>query len=303
MLQTPIAFLIFNRPDLTARVFETIRAQKPRQLLVVADGPRRENERELCEATRAVVETVDWPCEVLKNYSPTNLGCKKRVSSGLDWVFQNVEEAIILEDDCLPHPNFFAFCETMLARYREDKRIMNVSGDRFFPAEEEKHSHYFSRNVHIWGWATWSRAWAHYDVEMRSWENEREKVLALFSNPRERLFYAGMFDAVHSGQLDTWDFQWMMACFVQSGLSVIPPVNLISNLGFREDATHTQGQSSFAELATFELPALPHPPHVYPDLQRDKEVIEMFLGPLPSLLRRLQNRIWRAKAMRISKRV
>jgi hypothetical protein len=159
-VNTPIAFFIFNRPDTTARVFEAIRQAQPSKLLVVADGPRstRPGEAEKCAATRAIIDQVDWECEVLTNYSDVNLGCRHRVSSGLDWVFEQVEEAIILEDDCLPHPTFFRFCEELLEWYRHDHRIVAISGDNFQNGHQSgEFSYYFSRYVHIWGWATWRR--------------------------------------------------------------------------------------------------------------------------------------------------
>lgn len=156
-LKTPVAFLIFNRPDTTRRVFAEIAKARPPKLLVVADGPRADHpdDVEKCAAVRAIIDGIDWDCKVLTNYSDINLGCKRRVSSGLDWVFDTVEEAIILEDDCLPHPAFFRFCEEMLNKYRDDKRIAMISGDNFqFGRKRTEYSYYFSRYPHIWGWAS-----------------------------------------------------------------------------------------------------------------------------------------------------
>ena len=154
MTSTPVAFIIFNRPDTTKRVFAEIAKARPPKLLVIADGPRADHpaDVEKCAAVRAIIDGVDWDCEVLKNYSDVNLGCKRRVSSGLDWVFDTVEEAIILEDDCLPHPTFFRFCEEMLEKYRDDKRIAMISGDNLqFGRKRTGYSYYFSRYPHIWG--------------------------------------------------------------------------------------------------------------------------------------------------------
>ena len=164
-MRTPVAFLIYRRPDLTARVFEAIARAKPPVLLVVADGPKDAGEEARCAAAREVIEKVDWPCEVRRNYSDANLGCRERVATGLDWVFRQVEEAILLEDDCLPSPDFFAFCEAMLERFRNDDRVGHVSGsnsDRGRASRET--SYYFSRYSTIWVWATWRRAWKDYDA-------------------------------------------------------------------------------------------------------------------------------------------
>jgi hypothetical protein len=171
-MRTPVAFLIFNRPDTTKKVFDLIREAKPPKLLVVADGPRQDKvgEVEKSMATRAIIDLVDWDCEVIANYSDVNLGCKVRVSSGIDWVFHEVEEAIILEDDCLPDLSFFRYCDELLERYRYDTRIMFISGDNFqFGRRSNTNSYYFSTPP-IWGWATWRRAWKYYDVDIKLWE-------------------------------------------------------------------------------------------------------------------------------------
>ena len=146
-LTTPVAFIIFNRPDTTRIVFEEIKKAKPEKLLIIADGPRnnKPGEKERCAETRAIVENIDWECEVLRNYSDKNMGCKNRVASGLNWVFENVEEAIILEDDCLPDQSFFRYCQELLEKYRDDKRIMLIAGDNMlFENNKQKYSYYFS---------------------------------------------------------------------------------------------------------------------------------------------------------------
>jgi hypothetical protein len=263
-LSTPVAFIIFNRPDTTAKVFEAIRQAKPQKLLVVADGARndRSNEAEKCAAARAVIDRVDWECEVLTNYSDINLGCKRRVSSGIDWVFSQVEEAIILEDDCLPAPSFFQFCETLLKKYRHDERIMMISGDNFYPEDDRvKDSYYFSKYVHIWGWATWRRAWQHYDVDMSSWQDFRDRGLlnAVCNDSIEAEYWLKTFNNVAENLVDTWDHQWVYTCWQQSGLSIMPSVNLISNIGFRDDATHTLGTSPLANLKVGSIHNIIHP--------------------------------------------
>lgn len=257
-LRTPVAFIIFNRPDTTERVFAEIAKAKPPKLLVVADGPRanRPDEAEKCAVTRDIIKRVDWDCEVLTNFSDVNFGCKKRVSSGIDWVFEQVPEAIILEDDCLPHPTFFRFCEELLERYRDDTRVMAISGDNFQCGQKRgDNSYYFSRYNHVWGWASWRRAWQHYDVNMQEWPVIRDgKWLAgVLDDERQQHYWTNIFEQVHGGLIDTWDYQWTFACWVQNGLTVLPQTNLISNIGFGKDATHTQAMSIFAELPVEEM--------------------------------------------------
>ena len=266
-LDTPVVLIIFNRPDTTEKVFDTISQAQPKKLLVVADGPRidRPNEAEKCAAARAIIDRVDWKCEVLTNYSETNLGCKYRVSTGLDWVFSQVEEAIIIEDDCLPSPSFFYFCQTLLERYRDDERIMHISGNNFqFGQSRTEHSYYFSKYNHIWGWASWRRAWKHYDVEMKTWEECKEaKMLNSVCNDiYEQAYWSDIFDRVHQGFIDTWDYQWTYACWAQSGLSILPNVNLITNIGFGADATHTTEISKLANLPAVNISVIERPSFV-----------------------------------------
>lgn len=273
-IKTPVAFLIFNRPDTTSQVFEVIRAARPPRLLVVADGPRTlQGDAEKCQATRAIIQGVDWPCEVMTNFSDVNMGCKRRVSSGLDWVFDTVEEAIILEDDCLPHPTFFRYCEELLAKYRSDERVMMISGDNFQSGRKRTNfSYYFSFYAHIWGWASWRRAWKHYDVDMRLWPDIRQDswLMDVLGNKRSATYWANVFNRVYEGHIATWDYQWLFACWMQSGLIVLPNVNLISNIGFGSEATHTPINSPFANLSREPmLFPLRHPPFMMRDTTAD----------------------------------
>lgn len=294
-LSTPVAFIIFNRPDTTERVFAEIAKARPPKLLVIADGPRanRSGEAEKCVATRAIIERVDWPCEVLTNYSEVNLGCKRRVSSGIDWVFEQVEEAIILEDDCLPHPTFFRFCEELLSHYRDDDRIAVISGDNFQLGQKRTDaSYYFSRYNHIWGWASWRRAWKYYDLEARLWPELRDGgcLDGLIPNPGERKYWAGAFEAVYQGHIDTWDYQWTLACWSQGMISVLPEVNLVSNIGFGADATHTRGASKYADMpvAQMDFP-LCHPHIVLPHPKADSFTSQSMFTT--SMLRRILQKV------------
>src|SRR5262245_4967250 len=165
-MNTAVALIIFNRPDVTRRLVEVVARARPKQLLVIGDGPRpdRPGEAEKCEETRAIVDRVDWSCDVLTNYSPINLGVGTRPATGLRWVFEQVESAIILEDDCIPHPTFFRYCEELLERYRDDQRVMHISGDNWnFNRQPRPFSYFFSNYCYSCGWATWRRAFRHYD--------------------------------------------------------------------------------------------------------------------------------------------
>ncbi len=256
-LTTPVALLVFNRPDLTARVFATIREARPERFLVVADGPRADypNDEILCARVREIIEQVDWPCRVDRLYAETNMGCRLRVASGLDWVFAMEEEAIILEDDCLPAPSFFRFCQEILELYRDDKRVMMVTGSNMLGEwKSTVQSYHFSYYGGIWGWASWRRAWSHYDVDMPLWRDPeiRDRVRDVIARSSHFRLRAKAFDKTSAGVIDTWDYQWSFARLIQSGMTVVPAVNLISNIGFGSEATHTKNpRATVANLEVF----------------------------------------------------
>jgi hypothetical protein len=254
-MTAPVLFLVFNRPDTTGRVFQVIREARPCRLFVAADGPRpgRDDEADRCAEVSRIATAVDWPCEVKTLFREHNLGCKRAVSSAIDWFFTQVDEGIVIEDDCLPDPSFFRYCTELLERWRDDERVMGISGDNFIGAQwQPPGSYYFSRFPHIWGWASWRRAWVHYDVAMRDWPLHRDMGLMKKIFPASRLQqrrWASMFDRLERGDIDTWDYQWSFACWKRGGLTCIPAVNLVTNIGFGPQATHTHNaEASLARL-------------------------------------------------------
>jgi hypothetical protein len=296
-LNTPVALLIFNRPDTTERVFNAIANARPPKLLVVADGPRpqREGEAELCAQTRAIINRVDWDCEVITEFADSNMGCKRRVASGIDWIFEQVEEAIILEDDCLPDPSFFRYCEEMLTRYRDNERVGMVSGGNLqFGRRRGSGSYYFSKYTHIWGWASWRRAWKHYDRDLTLWPAFRDQGLLteFFETPGEQEYWRNSFQWVHEGSLDTWDVSWTFTAITHGLLQVVPNVNLISNIGFGANATHTHVVGVHANMPTqpIEFP-LVHPMFVLADLEADRYIAQDQLAP--SFMKRKWRRLQR----------
>lgn len=281
-LDTPVAFIIFKRHDLTERVFQAIREAQPKKLLVIADGPRTPEEEESCAKTRAVIDQVDWDCEVLKNYSDVNLSSPIRCSSGLDWVFSQVEEAIILEDDCLPAPSFFSYCQELLEKYRYDERIMHISGNNFqFGRSRTPYSYYFSKYPHNWGWATWRRAWHHFDFKMEQWSKFKEEDLLRFicEDPYEYQYWTRLFDKAVYKNDPHWDYAWLFSCWSQNGLSILPNQNMVSNIGFREDATRTKSANNpRANLSTTDLWKIDHPPFILQHKEADQFTFDTTFG-------------------------
>jgi len=276
-VQTPVALIIFNRPDTTAKVFAEIRRARPSKLFVIADAPRanRPSDVEKCVAARSIVESVDWKCEVLTNYAEQNLGCQKRISSGLNWVFSQSEQAIVLEDDCVPHLSFFRFCEELLSRYQDDQRVMHIAGTNYqFGQQRFPYSYYFSRYNHCTGWATWRRAWEHFDLDMKLWPEFRDRGLLsdLFSDARAEAYWRRSFQLVYEKRIDSWAYCWTLACWARSGLTILPNVNLICNIGFDADGSHTKNRRSrFGNIPLEEMTfPLQHPPFVIRDDKADR---------------------------------
>lgn len=310
MLSTPVAFLVFNRPETTARVFARIAEAKPERLLLIADGPRpgHATDAARCAEVRRIVQNIDWPTEVLTNFSDENLGCGRRISSGLTWVFDQVEEAIVLEDDCLPTPGFFRFCQELLDYYREDSRIGIISGDNFVhPKLSTPDSYYFSRYTHIWGWATWRRTWAQYDFEIsRFAEAKRNRLFRkLFPHRSTATYWEGIFEPVARGEIDTWDYQLQFASLLGEWLNVMPARNLVSNIGFGPDALHPSDESEpTLNLTTFE-PEFPlRHPRLFvhsqeADSYTDEHVLDVRnVGQKKPLLKRLKRRLYKGPKSR-----
>ena len=204
-------------------------------------APGVEGEEELCEKTRALLETVDWPCEVGTDFAGSHLSQTERIESGLDWVFGQAEQAIVLEDDCVPDPSFFPYCDELLERHRDAERVMSVSGDNFqFEEPASEDSYYFSRFPQTWGWATWRRAWEGHDREMTAWPELRDSgwLEEIFDEPSAAAYWAHFLEANYRDR-DAWDRAWLLTSLMREAVHAIPNVNLVSNIGFREDATHT----------------------------------------------------------------
>jgi hypothetical protein len=295
MLDTPVVFLVFNRAEATRRVLAQIRAARPRQLFVVADGPRsdRPDDPDRCEAVRALIEGgIDWPCEVRRDLADQNLGCARRVSSGLDWVFAHVEEAIVLEDDCVPDVTFFPFCAELLARYRDEMCVGQICGSTITAAQlEGEFSYRFSRYGPVWGWASWRRAWKTYDIHMSEWPRLREAdwLTSVAQTQREVRMRTRIYDDLRAGRIDTWDYQWGFAKLVHGLLSVIPAVNLIENIGAGPDATHPDPHQRSYKAFPMIWP-LRHPLTVLGDENYDRAYSNRLA---PSLARRTAHRFKR----------
>ena len=285
---TPVVMIVFNRPRTTRIVFDAIAKIRPAKLLVIADGPRpnKPGEEEGCAQVREIVRGVDWQCELLTNFADGNLGCRERVISGMNWVFSQVEEAIILEDDCLPDASFFPYCAELLERYRGDSRVAYISGcnlvQRYTHTED---SYYFSRIGGIWGWATWRSEWQRYDRHLSGWpeiRNER-KLAEIFDQPKAVASWTRIFNLMYENKgPDTWDYQWLYTNLRNNSLIIVPSVNLISNLGFGEGATHTTVEDArfMLRAAQMEFP-LRHPSSFIPSSSLDRRrVQDMFSQPL-----------------------
>ena len=265
----PIALTIFNRPEDTRRTFETIRRAKPPKLFLIADAGRNEKEHADCIAARAVVENVDWECEVFKNYADTNMGARMRLATGITWVFEHTDRAIILEHDCVPHPDFFTFCNELLEKYKDDERVMHIGGNHFQEHNPKFHcdeSYYFTLIPHIWGWATWARAWKHYDVNVATYPQVLKEGLLreIFTDPAIADRWEYVIGRYYKHEVESWDGQWAFACLINHGLCINPRVNMVTNIGFGPEALSTKDPNhKFANMPAEGLTfPLMHPTHI-----------------------------------------
>jgi hypothetical protein len=293
-INTPVALFIHKRPETTRRVFQEIEKAKPRRLFIIADGPRERDgsEARLCAEARDIVSGINWDCEVRRDFAETKLGLKRRISSGIDWLFSLVEEAIILEDDCLPHPDFFVFCEALLKRFRYDDRVMMISGDNFQGARRGDASYYFSRIARIWGWATWRRAWRRYDNDMASLPSfiGNRRIEAILRDPDMREHYLDLLQSSFENRIDNWGYRWQFALWAHDGLVARPNANLVSNIGFGPGATHTlTPHPLFADRDAVPLGPVSHPTEIRPDEEAD---LREFRAEQAWYHRPLRRRIW-----------
>ncbi|MEJ2882489.1 nucleotide-diphospho-sugar transferase [Pedobacter sp. GR22-6] len=276
--QSPLLFLVFNRPDVTQKVFLAIRDAKPKKLYIAADGPRtdRPDETRLCKQTREIFDHIDWDCEVHTLFRDQNLGCKEAISSAITWFFEQEEEGIILEDDCLPAPSFFRYCDILLEKYRFDTRIRHITGaNHQLGRKWGDASIYFANQTHVWGWASWRRVWKDYDKDLINYQESEveDQFRKIFSDRFVIEAWTNIFKEVKAGKIDTWDYQLAILNFFNNSLSVNPNVNLITNIGFRADATHTVNlQSPYANLPHENIGELTYPKYVLPEKAADYEV-------------------------------
>jgi hypothetical protein len=249
-MRTPVLLLIYRRPELTEKLLAAVRQARPEVLLISADAPHpdRPGEARLCEETRAVLlDGIDWPCQVETRFAKQHLGCRRAVTEALAWAFEHHERLIILEDDCLPDASFFRWCDDLLEQYAQEERILHICGSNLAGCKApDSMSGYFSRFGPIWGWATWRRSWQLYDVDIKGWPEIRDsgKLTQLCPEPFEAEWRKEVFDAVHSGGLDTWDYQWAYSRMVNNKVCVIPTVNLVQNIGFGDGSTHSDTASA-----------------------------------------------------------
>jgi len=301
-IKTPVLLLVFNRPDETQRVFDEIRKAKPQKLFVAADGPRegKPGEAEKCQAVRDIIGQVDWNCEVNTNFQETNIGLKIAISSAIDWFFEHVDEGIILEDDCLPSQSFFWFCQELLEKYRDDARIMQISGSNFlFGRKVTDASYFFVKLNDIWGWATWKRAWKYYDVRMKSFPQFKEQgqLKNYVDDPEIREWLMSYFEQDFNAEEKDglWSSQWSYAMCIQNGLTIAPSVNLVAQIGFEYVGTHMDiSFQPYATVGRYEMDEIIHPPFILPSSEADRLRFEVIRKTDPRLLyaKRIRIKEW-----------
>ena len=280
----PVLLLTFNRPNLTAQVLDAVREARPRRLFVASDGPRPNapSDEASVQSTRALIdEAVNWPCEVLTRYLDINQGCRAGVASAVTWFFEHVEEGIILEDDCVPHLDFFCYCRALLDRYRYESQVMAIAGDNSaaLEASEQGASYAFVSQPLVWGWATWRRAWEHYDDSLEGWRSirsDRSAQRRIWPDPVERRWQSRNLDRLlFSNRPDSWAYRWAFSVASRGGLCAVPAVNLVRNVGFGPEGTHTRDpKNSRANRPTSSILPLIHPNRIKRDEQAERQIFD-----------------------------
>lgn len=276
-IETPVLIIAWRRPQTLRQVINAIRPVAPLYLFVACDGPisGRIGEKEKVAATRQVIEEeIDWTCKIQRFYSDVNQGCSVGPIRAITWFFKHVDEGIILEDDCVPHPDFFDFSVALLERYRHDMRVWSISGNNFQNAHwRGDGSYYFSRYNHCWGWAGWRNRWEYFDPDLKKWPAFRDSGLlqSIFEDPLERRYWYNIWERTYckAEPITWWDYQWTFACLVNGGLTALPNTNLVSNIGFDLDATHTTGKNINTSLGTG-LREIQHPSFILRDTEADR---------------------------------
>jgi hypothetical protein len=303
--ETPVLLIVFNRVAPTTQVVDAIRQIAPKHLFVAADGPRRHiaEDRDRCEQVRALFDAIDWDCDLRKLYREENLGCKRAVQSAITWFFEQVEGGVILEDDCLPTPSFFLFASELLDRYRDAAEVMCISGNNFHgDGFQSPTSYYFSKYMHCWGWASWARAWKHYDAEL-SGPSDRDIICNYPTNRAEVRFWSKRFRRVRNGRIDSWDYGWQYAIWKNHGLVIVPQQNLVKNIGFGGDGTHTQGAEDEFALEAKSMTIQSHPQQVTQDIQADQREATHVFKIEPRLTRRVVRELRRSFRRLVPRRV
>lgn len=292
MFTTPVLLILFNRPGTTQQTFNVLKQVKPRYLFVAADGPRASvpDDAERCRVTRAIIETqIDWDCDLRTLFRTENRGCGYGPAESISWFFEHVEAGIVLEDDCLPELSFFSFCQQLLERYAADRRVYMITGTnalkKWFRC---RHSYFFSYMGHSLGWASWRRAWQAFDYTMEGVDTERvQKRLrtTLTNRPYADYYVAQFLKYRKTRPTDVWDFQWLFARWANGGCTIVPAVNLISNIGFSADATHSFNEDDLlAKLPVYPIPFPLKHAQLKIDRLFDWVVFERFVNPKPRSL-------------------
>lgn len=300
----PVLILAFNRLDCLIDVMAQVAKVQPQRIFLAADGPRinRPGEFEQCNKVREyLLSSISWPCEVKSLFRDTNLGCGKAVSSAITWFFSEVEEGIILEDDCVPDISFFSYAEKLLTKFRNNSRIMHISGNNPLGNTQVGYtSYYFSPFQHCWGWASWRRAWALYRFELEDSNFQSQQIINnMFPSRAEQATWFSIFNLVKNHGVDTWDYQWTWAIFKNQGLCCTPCGNLVSNIGFDGTGTHTfDADSSLAAQKVYPLAELRHPNSTKTPRKIVTEINRRVYSVLPPAPLRAMNKLLRLLGVR-----
>ena len=282
-MNIPVLLLIYNRKKETKILINTLKKIKPKKIFISSDGPKNfEKDIKSNNDIKKIVQTIDWTKQVKLNYMKKNYGCKESVSKGISWFFSQVKMGIILEDDCIPSKSFFLFAEQMLKKYQNNKKIYAISGNNFLKNKIKIYdSYYFSKYNHCWGWATWARAWKDYDKNLKYWSYYKKKKSweNKFDQKIEKKYWEKIFDLCKKKKIDSWAYPWLYSIWSKNGICIIPKINLVKNIGFNINASHTFSHNNFSYNSGEINKNLVHPKRIIVNNEADKLVLKNFFCP------------------------
>lgn len=276
----PVLLLTWKREKEIKLILNILKKINAINIYINSDGcefseSKSKQKDKIIQTRNSILKNIDWECKVHLKFNNKNLGCKQSVISGINWLFENEESGIILEEDCIPNESFFHFCAALLAKYENNKDIGCITGVNFQNGQKVSNSsYYFSKYNHCWGWATWKKSWDLFDADMSFWpimQNQKNWSIDPLMRKEERKYWVDIFESSYQNYFDSWAYPWLASLWYRNKLTITPEYNLVSNVGFDGLATHTKNRFSIsANKKTFAIEKIIHNSSIKRNAEADR---------------------------------